>query len=149
VVFDPAPARPFPPELYGYCDYLTPNETEAQALVGFPVVDVPSAQRAARELLQRGPGCVIVKMGEKGASYATPYGSGYLPAFPVKVVDTVAAGDAFNGALAVALAEGKGLAEAVMWAVAAGSLAVTKHGAQDSMPHRGELEAFLRGRSRR
>ncbi|MDP3062969.1 MAG: ribokinase [Chloroflexota bacterium] len=146
VILDPAPANPIPEELFKLASYLTPNETEAQALVGFPVTDAPSAQRAARQLLRRGAGCVVIKMGGLGAYYACTYGGEFLPALAVEVVDTVAAGDAFNGALAVALAEGVELRDAMTWAMAAGALAVTKPGAQDSMPHRGELEEFLKGR---
>jgi ribokinase len=143
VVFDPAPPGPFPEELYSLVDYITPNETEAEALVGFPATGPPSAQRAARELLGRGPGCVAIKMGALGAYYLTSYGGEYLPAFPVKPLDTVAAGDAFNGGLAVALAEGKELREAVRWAMAGGAIAVTKPGAQASMPYRREVEELL------
>jgi ribokinase len=146
VILDPAPANPIPDELFKLASYLTPNETEAQALVGFPVTDAPSAQRAARQLLRRTSGCVVIKMGGQGAYYACAYGGEFLPALGVDVVDTVAAGDAFNGALAVAVGEGVELRDAMTWAMAAGALAVTKSGAQDSMPYRRELEAFLKGR---
>jgi ribokinase len=101
---------------------------------------------AAEELLRRGAGCAVIKMGAQGAYYATAEVSQYLPAFRVQAVDTVAAGDAFNGALAVALAEGRGIDEAMRRAMAAGALAVTRTGAQDSMPSREELDAFLSGR---
>jgi ribokinase len=145
VILDPAPANPIPDELFKLASYLTPNETEAQALVGFPVTDAPSAQRAARQLLRRSSGCVVIKMGGLGAYYACTYGGEFLSALDVDVVDTVAAGDAFNGALAVALAEGVELRDAMAWAMAAGALAVTKPGAQDSMPYRKDLEEFLKG----
>ena len=143
VVLDPGPARPLPAEMYAYCSYITPNETEAQALVEFPVVDVTSAARAAAELLERGAGCAIVKIGALGAYYANGSTSRHIPAHLVDAVDTVAAGDAFNGALAAALAEGMSLEASMELAMAAGALAVTRHGAQDSMPHRTEVEAFL------
>ena len=143
VILDPGPARPLPDEMYGYCSYVTPNETEAQALVGFPVVDAASAETAAATLLERGAGCAIVKMGSLGAYYSDGSTSRHIPAHHVDAVDTVAAGDAFNGALAAALAEGAGPEEAVQRAMAAGALAVTRHGAQDSMPHLAEVEAFL------
>ena len=143
VILDPGPARPLPQEYYGCCSYITPNETEAEALVGFPVVDVSSARRAAEELLGWGAGCAIIKMGALGAYYAASTVGQYFPAFQVQAVDTVAAGDAFNGALAVALAEGRGLDEAMRWAMAAGALAVTNMGAQDSMPRREKVETFL------
>jgi ribokinase len=144
VILDPAPARPIPTEFYSYIDYLTPNETEAAAIVGFPIEDAPSAERAAQELLGRGIGCVVIKMGSQGAFYATQDGSEFLPAFQVEPVDTVAAGDAFNAGLAVALADGKGLRDAVRWGMAAGAIAVTRPGAQQAMPTRHEVEGFLR-----
>ena len=143
VVLDPGPARPLPGELYGNCSYITPNETEAQTLVGFPVVDVESAEVAARELLARGAGCAVVKMGALGVCYAAGSSVVHVPGFKVAAVDTVAAGDAFNAALGVALAEGRPFEESMRWAAAAGALAVTKQGAQDSMPHRNEVAAFL------
>jgi len=144
VVLDPAPARPIPTEFYAYVDYLTPNETEAAAIVGFPVEDATSAQRAARELLGRGIGCIVIKMGSRGAFYATQDASEFLPAFQVEAVDTVAAGDAFNAGLAVALADSKELRDAVRWGMAAGAIAVTRPGAQQAMPTRHEVEEFLR-----
>ena len=149
VVLDPGPACPLPDEMYGYCSYITPNETEAEALVGFPVVDPASAARAVEEMLARGAGCAVVTMGALGAYYSDGSTSRYLPAHPVVAVDMVAAGDAFNGALAVALAEGMDLDEAMRWAMAAGALAVTRHGAQDSMPRRAEVKAFLAAQERR
>ena len=153
VILDPGPATSLPQEFYGYCSIITPNETEAQGLVGYPVADPPSAQKAAEDLMGRGAGCAIIKMGAQGAYVATSSKtpesvhwvktSRYFPAFPVEAVDTVAAGDAFNGALAVANAEGKGMEEAVRWAMAAGALAVTRTGAQPSMPHRADVEKLL------
>ncbi len=146
VILDPSPVRPLPAEFYRCCSVITPNETDAQALVGFPVVDRASAAQAAGELLDRGVQNVIVKLGEQGAYYATPAGGGHVRPFRVEAVDSVGAGDAFNGALAVALAEGKDLEEATRFASAAGALAVTKYGAQDSMPTREEVERLLKGR---
>ena len=153
VILDPGPAKSLPQEFYGYCSYITPNETEAQGLVGYPVIDPPSAQMVAEELTGRGAGCAIVKMGAQGAYVATSSKNPssvpwvktgrYLPAFTVEAVDTVAAGDAFNGALAVAVSESKGTEEAIRWAMAAGALAVTRTGAQPSMPYRTEVEEFL------
>lgn len=143
VILDPGPVRPFPEELYSYCSVITPNETEAQAMVGFPVVDRPSAAWAAEELLARGVGIAVVKLGAQGAYYATAQTGDYVPPFSVEAVDSVAAGDAFNGALAVLLAEGAGLAQSVRVAAAAGALAVTKSGAQDSMPYRSQVEELL------
>jgi len=145
VIFDPGPPRPLPDELYRLCSIMTPNETEAQALVGFPVTNVASAERAAQVLLARGAGAVVVKLGARGAYYATAQTAGHVPPFAVTPIDSVAAGDAFNGALAVALAEGIPLPQAVRVAAAAGAIAVTKFGAQDAMPLRSEVEALLRG----
>ena len=143
VMLDPGPVRPVPAELLQLSSVITPNETEAEALVGFAVDGPDSAARAADELLARGAGVAVVKLGVQGAYYATPELSGFQPAFPVLAVDTVAAGDAFNGALAVCLAEGMALPDAVRIACAAGALAVTTTGAQDSMPTRAEVEALL------
>ncbi len=144
VILDPSPVRPLPAAFYSCCDFITPNETDAQALVDSPVTDLESAKRAAGTLLRRGIGAVVVKLGPQGAYYATCAGGEYVPPFAVKSVDSVGAGDAFNGALAVALAEGRGGPEAVRRAAAAGALAVTRVGAQDAMPSRQEVETRLR-----
>ena len=147
VILDPSPVRPLPEEFYACCDIITPNETDAQALVGFSVNDRDSAARAAEVLLGRGVGTVIVTLGPQGAYYATSRETGLVPAFEVQGIDSVGAGDAFNGALAVALAEGMSLDRAVRVAAAAGALSVTRSGAQDSMPRREEVLA-LAGQSR-
>ncbi len=136
VILDPGPVRPFPEEFYALTSIITPNETEAEALVGFPVTGPEAAEEAAKILLSRGVGAAVIKLGAQGAVYATSGLMGRQPTFPVEAVDSVAAGDAFNGALAVCLAEGYGLPEAVRLASAAGALAVTVTGAQDSMPSR-------------
>ena len=153
VILDPGPVRPFPEELLQLADVITPNETEAEALVGFPVNNIMAAERAAGELLRRGAGTAIIKLGALGAVFATGWQGdeshfhvrfmGRQTAFPVEAVDTVAAGDAFNGALAVCLAEGRPLERAVLLACAAGALAVTTTGAQDSMPTRAAVQEFL------
>ena len=147
VILDPGPVRPMPPALYPLVTLLTPNETEAQALVGFPITGIDAAAAAARELLARGVGAVVIKMGALGAYWADPHGSGHIPPFSVAAVDTVAAGDACNGAIAVALSAGHPLAEAVRWGCAAGALAVTQVGAQDSMPGRDAVRSLLRRQS--
>ncbi|MCS7207817.1 MAG: ribokinase [Dehalococcoidia bacterium] len=144
VVFNPAPVKPFPEALYRLAHYIVPNETEASALVGHPVNDVDSVRRAAATLLGRGCQGVIITLGERGAFYKTADAEALVPAFPVKAVDTVGAGDAFCGALTVALAEGMPLPEAVRFANAAGAVAVTKPGAQTAMPTREEVEHLLR-----
>ena len=144
VVLDPSPVRPLPDAFYECCDIITPNETDAQALVGMPVTDRETAAQAAGTLLSRGIGTAIVTLGPQGAYYATAEGGEFVPAFAVEAVDSVGAGDAFNGALSVALAEGRDLAESVRLASATGALSVTRSGAQDSMPTREEVEALLR-----
>ncbi len=148
VMLDPGPVRPLPEELLSLCGVITPNETEAQALAGFPVTGPDSAAKAASALLERGVGTVVVKLGAQGAYFADQDGHGIAKPFEIDAVDSVAAGDAFNGALAVCLAEGKALEESVNIACAAGGLAVTKTGAQDSMPERGLVERLLKDQRR-
>lgn len=142
-ILNPAPARPLPPGLYPLLDYVTPNETEATALSGIQVTGVPSAREAAWWFLERGCQGAIVTLGEAGAVLATRGGHWHCPAFPVDAVDSTAAGDAFNGVLAAGLAQGRPIEEALRWASAAGALACTRRGAQESIPDRSELEAFL------
>ncbi len=147
VILDPAPAQSHvPDELYPLVDIITPNEVEAGQLVGFPVNNEESAKAAATILLQRGVKSAIVKLGAKGVFCATAEESFFVPVFPIQVVDTVAAGDAFNGGLAAALYEGLSLHQAVVWGAAAGALAATKAGAQTSLPDRLTFEAFLQER---
>lgn len=143
IVLDPAPARPLPEDLYHLIDILTPNTTEAATLVDFPVHNHADAARAAQSLLERGSKQVAIKMGKMGAFAADAVGSRFYPAIPVEAVDTVAAGDAFNGALAVALSEGKSFDESMQWGIAGGAYAVTVEGAQPSMPDRESLLALL------
>ncbi|HEX9926604.1 MAG TPA: ribokinase [Anaerolineae bacterium] len=149
VILDPAPALDLPAELYPLVDILTPNEVEARQLVGFEVKTPDDAARAAKTLLGREIKTAIIKMGAQGVYYATQTQTGdspsaeFVPAFEVKAIDTVAAGDAFNGGLATALIEGQPLANAVRWGAAVGALSTTKPGAQPSMPDRSEFERFL------
>lgn len=146
VILDPAPARSdLPDQLYGCVDIITPNQVEASQLVEFPVTDRESAAKAATVLHQRGVGTVIVKLGKQGALCLTSTETFVVSAFPVKAVDTVAAGDAFNGGLAAALAIGLPLPQATAQASAVAALSVTKPGAQPSLPTRAELDAFLAG----
>ena len=147
VILDPGPVRPIPQDFYQYCNVITPNETEAQALVGFPITDRESAARAAQQLLGRGVELAVIKLGSQGAVYATGLVSGYAPPFAVTAVDSVAAGDAFNGALAAALGRGEEPAQAVRTASAAGALAVTKSGAQDAMPSAADVETLLQSQA--
>lgn len=144
VILDPAPARSdLPDDLYPLLDILTPNQVEASQLVGFPVKDVPSATKAANTLRQRGVNTVIIKLGQQGAICVGPDEAFHIKPFPVEAVDTVAAGDAFNGGLAAALAEGLSLRPATAQANAVAALSVTKAGAQPSLPTREELNRFL------
>ena len=143
VILDPGPVRPVPEEFYPHVSVITPNETEAEALVGYPIVDMLTAASAAEELLARGVGSAVIKLGAQGAYWASGSSKDEVTPFPVQAVDTVAAGDAFNGALAVALSQGDSLTSAVRWGCAAGALAVTQVGAQDSMPERDAVLALL------
>ena len=135
VILNPAPAAKLPRELYACLDWITPNETEAELLTGVKVADLASAQAAERVLKRRGVAHVAITLGAKGC-----YAAGRIhPCVKVKAVDTVAAGDTFNGAFVVALAEGKGVGEAIAFAQAAAALAVTRPGAQSSVPFRREV----------
>jgi ribokinase len=137
VLLDPAPApQALPPELYRHIDILTPNEVEASQLVGFPVRDRDSAQAAARQFREWGVNTAIITLGERGVWCSSPEGEFWLPAPQVQVVDTVAAGDAFNGALIAALYAHEGLETALQWGVTAGTLSVMQAGAQNSLPDR-------------
>lgn len=143
VILNPAPARPLDDALLSLVSVLTPNEHEAELLAGVPVRDERGAREAARRLRARGPAMVVVTLGERGV-YALSEGfEGHVPAFEVGPVDTTAAGDVFNGALAVALAEEQPLAEALRFAQAAAAISVTRAGAQPSAPTRAEIEAFI------
>ena len=145
VVWDPAPAQIAPPGIHAAADVLTPNQTEASMLSGVEVTGLVSASDAAVRLRAMGAPVVIVKLGEEGAYYASTDESGHVPAFSVEAVDTVAAGDAFGAAFAVAAAEGMSLGESVRFGAAAGALAVTVPGAQAAMPSRADVERLLAG----
>jgi len=149
VILDPAPAQAVPPELFSYVDILTPNQVEAQFYTGQNAITPDETKRAAELLLQRGVRRVIIKMGGTGAYYSDGQTSRFLPAFTVNAVDSVAAGDAFNGALAAAIDLGFDFDVALQWALATGALSVTKKGAQESMPTRAELRAFLAAHSQK
>ena len=144
VIWDPAPAVPLPREVYEAVDVLTPNQTEAAALTGIDVGDLDSATASAAALRTAGARAVVVKLGKAGACFAGPEETGHVPAFAVEAVDTVAAGDAFGAALAVAVVEGRSLAEAVRFGSAAGAVAVTRPGAQGAMPNREEVEELMK-----
>lgn len=147
VILNPAPAAPLPDELYTYVDVITPNETEASVLTGIDVRDVDSAKRAAQALCDRGPGHAIVTLGGQGVVHATAGTVRHHLTFPVDVVDTTAAGDAFTGAFGAALAAGASFHAAIQTGLAAGALTVTKLGAQSSLPSRAEVEALIASRA--
>ena len=142
-ILNPAPMPDAPLDFLGLVDYLTPNAGEAERLSGTPVGDPESAARAAAILGARGVGTVIVTLGEDGAVARTADEVLRVSAVPVEVVDTTAAGDAFNGALAVALGEGCPLGQALHFANAAAALTCTRRGAQPSLPVREEVERLL------
>ncbi|QDL92978.1 ribokinase [Paroceanicella profunda] len=143
-ILNPAPAAQLDAALIGLCDYVTPNETEAEMLTGVPVSGVEGAREAAEVLLRRGAKAVIVTLGAAGALYHDADASLVVPAFePGAVVETTGAGDAFNGAFATALAEGAEPVDAVRFGCAAAALSVSRPGAAASMPRRAEVERLL------
>ncbi len=165
VILNPAPARELPDELIGLVDFIIPNETELSLLTGLPVNDIPSAETAAKRLLERGAQNVIVTLGEKGAlvvsgTQGNRYTSTHIDTFKVDVVDTTAAGDAFIGGFAVELPARRRdsllptntqesasyaieIEAAVRFACACGALATTKFGAQPSLPTKEDVEKFI------
>jgi ribokinase len=149
-LLNPAPARvlPLPADLLPLVDYLTPNETEAELLAGRPVLSLADAEAAGQALVARGVRAVVVTMGAAGALLVNASGSIPAPGFPVQAVDTVGAGDAFNGALATLLAAGATVEDALLVANAAGGLACTRQGAVEALPTRAAVQALL-GESRR
>ena len=135
VMLDPAPApEKLPERLYDSIDIITPNQTEAKKLVGFPLSNEETIKKAAQNLLKKGVKIVVIKLGEKGAFYATENESAFVPSLKVKTVDTVGAGDGFNGGIAAALDQGLCLKEALKWGTIVGGLTTTKEGAQTALP---------------
>jgi ribokinase len=143
VILNPAPARPLPASLLSLVDVLIPNESETALLTGMSVSTQAEVEAAALALQESDVDTVILTLGERGALLAREGETELFPAFDVTPVDTTAAGDAFVGGFAVALAEGRSLAEAVCWGNAAGALAATQLGAQPSLPTRQALETLL------
>ena len=140
-ILNPAPAAKLPEEVFGLCDFITPNETETEALTGLPVRNEKEAETAAKFLNELGVKTPIITMGEQGAFL---HEHGLIPAFDVgEVVETTGAGDAFNGGFAVALSEGKSALEAVKFGCATASISVTRPGTAPSMPARDEVEKLL------
>ena len=143
VVLNPAPARHLSDQLLKQISIITPNESEAEHLTGIPINNFEDAKKAARILLKKGVETVLITLGKKGTLLTTHNTSELIPAFEVDTVDTTAAGDVFNGALATAISEGMSLKEAIRFANAAAAISVTRLGAQPSAPKREEIEHFL------
>jgi ribokinase len=143
LMLNPAPYLAVPDELLAAVDILTPNETEAEMLLGGGEAGLGGVAGTAEELIRRGVGCVIVTLGREGVFVVTPETQYHVAGRRMKAVDTTAAGDAFSGALAVAIGEGLAFEQAVRYAVAASAVSVTRLGAQSSLPSRAEVEALL------
>jgi ribokinase len=139
VILNPAPAKKISDELYKNTWLITPNALEAEILAGVKVHDILSSEKAALFFHEKGVNNVIITLGGSGAFIKTEDFSGIIPAVKVKVVDITAVGDVFNGALAVALAEGRNFKESVIFANKAASIAATRLGAQASAPYRNEV----------
>lgn len=142
VILNPAPAHPLPVDLLRHLYLITPNETEAEMITGVKITDESSAGEAARALSGMGVQHVIITLGSKGALIYSNGKSEMVPALKVEAVDTTAAGDVFNGALTVALSEGRSLKEAARFACKASAISVTRVGAQSSAPYRNEVDIF-------
>jgi ribokinase len=140
IILNPAPAQPLSDELLRNVNLLTPNETEAEALTGIAINNEDTAIKAADMIRSRGVKNVIITMGEKGAYVRSAKFTGMVPGIKVKAIDTTGAGDVFNGALAVALAEGMSYKDAVHFATKAASISVMRLGAQAATPFRNEIK---------
>lgn len=143
IILNPAPARPLPDSLLKHVSILTPNEHEAEVLTGIKVKNEAAASKAAAALRARGVQTVIITLGARGAFMADQDRMQMVSGFKVQAVDTTAAGDVFNGTLAVSLAEGQELTRAVRFANAAAAISVTRMGAQLSAPTRREIDRFV------
>ena len=144
VVLNPAPARALSDELLSLIDIITPNETEAEKLTGIRVENDDDAAKAARALHEKGIGIVMITLGSRGVWVSREGQGRRISGFKVQAIDTIAAGDTFNGAFVTALLEGTALDEAIRFAHAAAAIAVTRKGAQPSVPWREEIDEFLR-----
>ncbi|MCA9411512.1 MAG: ribokinase [Candidatus Omnitrophica bacterium] len=144
-VLNPAPVQPLPDSLLMKVDIVTPNLGELGELTGRDIDSLDSVESAAKHLLSKGCGAVVVTQGAEGCLAVTPEESWWVKAIEVDARDTVGAGDCFSGNLAAALAEGLTLKEGIKWATVAAGLSVTRLGAQASMPARDEIERYLRG----
>jgi ribokinase len=143
-ILNPAPAAALSDAMLALCDYVTPNESEAETLTGIPVVSVQDAERAADALMARGVGAVIVTLGSNGALYRDRHRSVHVPVISAgPVVETTGAGDAFNGGFAVALSEGRDVIDAVRFGCATAGISVTRPGTAPAMPARAEIDALI------
>ncbi len=143
-ILNPAPAAPLPEGMLALCDFVTPNESEAEALTGIPVVTVDDAAKAAEALLAQGVGAAVITLGGNGAFYHDGMTSVHVPIYHAgAVVETTGAGDAFNGAFGTALAEGMDPVDAVRFGSAAAGISVTRPGTAPAMASRAEIEALL------
>ncbi|HOZ34217.1 MAG TPA: ribokinase [Tabrizicola sp.] len=143
-ILNPAPAAPLDDAMLALCDYITPNESEAETLTGLPVTTVVQAEAAADALMARGVGAVVITLGGNGALYRDRTRSVHVPVISIgPVVETTGAGDAFNGGFAVALSEGRDVVEAVRFGCATAGISVTRPGTAPSMPARAEIDALL------
>ncbi len=143
-ILNPAPALPLPDEIWAFVDWFTPNETEVTLYTGVEVNNDDDARAAAKVLLDRGVGNVVITLGKRGAYWTDGKNEAVVPGYPVKAVETTGAGDTFNGAFAVALGEGKSPVDALAFANAAAAISVTRHGAAESAPQREEIEALVK-----
>lgn len=143
-IFNPAPATALPDEIFGLCDYCTPNESEAELLTGVTVIDLATARQAADVLLQKGVSTALITLGGKGALLHSRSFSQHIPIFKAgDVIDTTGAGDAFNGGFAAALARGTQPLAAAQFGAATAGISVTRKGTAPSMPQLFEIEALL------
>jgi ribokinase len=142
-VFNPAPAAKIDPSIYALCDYVTPNETEVEEITGIAVHSIDDARRAGDAVLKLGTKTALITLGAQGVLLHNKDQSVHVPTYKVKVVETTGAGDAFNGAFAVAIGEGKSPVDAARFGCATAALSVTKPGTAPSMPTRVEIDAML------
>jgi len=146
-ILNPAPAAPLPESIYQFIVYITPNETEAAALTGVPVITVADAEKAADAFLARGVPNAIITLGAQGAIVKNGRVKEHVPAVNAgPVVETTGAGDAFNGGFAVALSEGMDLVEAVRFGCVTAGISITRPGTAPSMPTRAEIDALRNSR---
>ena len=144
-ILNPAPAVTLPNEIYGLCDYFTPNETEASFLAGIPVETKEQASEAAQIFIERGVKTAVITLGENGVYVQNSNLSQHIPAFNMgnKVIETTGAGDAFNGGFAYAMAEGIPLTEAIRYGSATAAISVTRLGTAPAMPYKAEIQQLL------